>query len=163
MQSGIYKIINIEDGKVYIGSAVWLQHRWIDHRSQLNNNIHYSTYLQNAWNKYGENGFKFETVEVIEDKTKLIEREQYWINYYRSYERDHGYNLSPTAGSRLGSKQSDAVRSKISSLMLGKKHKFAKRNRGPLSQETKNKISNSMKNRFDTHACTNFVISSENL
>lgn len=35
MKSGIYKITNLVNGKLYIGSAVKIQRRWIEHRAQL--------------------------------------------------------------------------------------------------------------------------------
>jgi len=169
MNSGVYKIVNILDDKVYVGSGQYIEIRWSDHKSQLRKNIHHSIHLQRAWNKYGEDQFKFEIIELTEPiKSKLIEREQYWIDYYRSANMQFGYNINPKADSRLGSVSSKETREKISKSMLGKKHKFAKRNRltlsqehrdkislaqkgksrSPRSQEVRNKISKGMKNRF---------------
>lgn len=149
MSSGIYKIQNTLDGKVYVGSGQYIEGRWSDHKFQLSKDIHHSIHLQRAWNKYGKNSFKFEIIELLEPiKNILIEREQYWIDYYNSSNDKFGYNINPKADSRLGSVSSKETREKISRSMLGKKHKFAKRNRSPLSQKTKDKISNSLKNKF---------------
>ena len=77
--TGIYKIKNIVNNKVYIGSAVNLYIRWHNHKSQLNKKKHHSIKLQRAWNKHNELSFVFEIIEECE-KEKLIEREQYYID-----------------------------------------------------------------------------------
>ena len=69
----IYKITNIINNKIYIGSAIDTYNRFSKHKSQLNKNKHHNSYLQNSWNKYGEQNFKFEIIEYITDKNKLIE------------------------------------------------------------------------------------------
>jgi hypothetical protein len=43
--------------------------------------------LQNAWNKYGEDNFYFSVLELVPDKDKLIEREQYWIDKLNACDR----------------------------------------------------------------------------
>jgi group I intron endonuclease len=99
IQSGIYKIVNIIDGKVYYGSSENLARRWRDHKSCLKRNVHHSKYLQNAWNKYGEENFKFEIVCLEEDKTKLLVLEQKFIDEVDSTNPENGYNISKIAGS----------------------------------------------------------------
>ena len=74
--SGIYMLYNIVDNKYYIGSAVNLRERWLGHKSFLNCNNHHSQHLQNAWNKYGEQSFKFQVLEYVADKNELLKREQ---------------------------------------------------------------------------------------
>ena len=63
-KSGIYQIRNLVNGKVYVGSAVNLQHRRREHRSDLRNGNHHSIKLQRAYNKYGESSFAFEILEI---------------------------------------------------------------------------------------------------
>jgi len=104
-KSGIYKITNLIRGLVYIGSAADIGNRWSSHKKDLKKNIHANSYLQRAWNKYGEEAFEFVILELVEDKNKLIEREQYWMDYYKSYERDKGYNINPKAESCRGVKR----------------------------------------------------------
>ena len=87
--------MNVENGKVYIGQSKNIEHRWYCHVSSLKNNHHYNTYLQNAWNKYGEEAFKFYIVETC-DLSELDEREIHYIAKYRSSNSNFGYNL--TAG-----------------------------------------------------------------
>lgn len=83
--SGIYKITNIINNKVYIGLTIHLNRRWAEHKNDLIKNKHFNRYLQNSVNKYGIQNFKFEVLEQVEaDKDKLSEREIFWINKYKS-------------------------------------------------------------------------------
>lgn len=54
---GIYKITNLNDGKVYIGKSEDLKRRIKTHKLLLKRNKHFNYHLQNAYNKYGENFF----------------------------------------------------------------------------------------------------------
>jgi group I intron endonuclease len=92
MNSGIYKIVNIVNKKVYIGKASNIYTRFRSHKSYLRRNAHYNNHLQRSWNKYGENSFKFEVIEYCE-KDVLIERENYWMKYYNSFDFRYGYNI----------------------------------------------------------------------
>lgn len=100
--SGIYRIINFKTGKCYVGSAINLYRRRIDHIKELRANKHKNDYFQNSWNAYGEINFIFEVLEYCE-KENLIEREQNWIDVLNCV-RPNGYNLNPIAGSNLGRK-----------------------------------------------------------
>lgn len=90
---GIYKIENIINGKVYVGQSVNIKQRWAEHRSMLRNNYHENQHLQNAWNKYGEENFIHSIIEECTQE-QLNEREKYWMDYYESYKREKGYNIS---------------------------------------------------------------------
>lgn len=94
--SGIYVIINKINNKVYIGKASNLDSRIRAHKSCLRRDIHYNTHLQRAWKKYGEENFLFKILENC-NKNELILRENYWMNYYNSFDFNFGYNiLSPS-------------------------------------------------------------------
>ena len=91
-QSGIYKIENTVNGKVYIGQSKDIGCRWRLHVGALRRGEG-STKMQNAWNKYGENAFEFEVVELCcSDKNVLNEREIAWIALCDSFH--HGYNMT---------------------------------------------------------------------
>lgn len=121
------------NNKIYIGSAVDFYLRFKKHISDLRRDKHDNKHLQRAWNKYGENNFKFEIVEIINDKNKLIEREQYYMDSLNVCDKNIGYNISPTANSRLGVKVSQETLIKMSNSQKGLKR--------PISEETKKKIS----------------------
>jgi len=57
-KSGIYKIVNLVNDKIYIGSSINLKNREKDHFKDLKGNYHSNRYLQYAFNKYGENNFR---------------------------------------------------------------------------------------------------------
>jgi len=157
--SGIYRMRNTVNQKLYIGSATNLRRRWWEHSSKLQNNYHHSISLQRAWIKYGENAFVFEIVELVLAPF-LIEREQYWLDKIKPFGHD-GYNINITAGSRLGTEVSQATRKKISDANLGKpsnrlgakltpetKEKLRLANLGnERSEETKRKISETTKGK----------------
>jgi group I intron endonuclease len=92
---GIYKITCLPTGKFYIGSSVTIHKRWHSHVARLNRKVHENPYLQNVWDKYKEENFSFEIIEIVPRET-LIEREQYWLDSTKCYERDIGYNISRT-------------------------------------------------------------------
>ena len=65
-KSGIYCIENIITNKKYIGQSIDVNERWRKHISELNHNYHHNDYLQKAWNKYGEDSFKFYVLEYCD-------------------------------------------------------------------------------------------------
>lgn len=113
--TGIYEILNTDNGKRYIGSAVNFIQRWNNHRSDLRQNKHHNRHLQSAWNKHGETIFKFSPILVCE-KSMLLFYEQCIINGYKPK-----YNISPTAGSRLGIPCTVEAKIKIGDANRGKK------------------------------------------
>lgn len=92
---GIYRLVNIINGKIYIGSSKKLDNRKYSHFQELRIGKHGNKKLQHAYNKYGESAFKFFVVELcnLED---LIEREQFWIDYLDVTKK--GYNICAKAG-----------------------------------------------------------------
>lgn len=70
--SGIYKITNKVNGKVYIGrTARSFTDRWKEHKEQLNNNTHTNAQLRNDWSKYGADNFIFSIAEEILDLEEI--------------------------------------------------------------------------------------------
>ena len=90
---GIYSITNMQNGKRYIGQSVNIIKRWKEHKWALESNVHYNSYLQNAWNKYGSGMFRFEIMCEC-NKEQLDDKEIYYIKQYHSNESDYGYNLT---------------------------------------------------------------------
>jgi group I intron endonuclease len=108
-QSGIYKIVNLVTEQIYVGSASKsIDVRWKYHINDLNGNKHHSARLQNSWNKYGSENFKFEVLEVC-SKEICIEREQFYIDLLKPF-----FNICPVAGNCTGRKFSEDSKKKMS-------------------------------------------------
>lgn len=88
---GIYKITNLTNNKVYIGSTKNIGHRFHEHLSKLKGDYHTNKHLQAAFNKYGESSFKFEILRETSE-TILRRAEQFYINKYQSINPKYGYN-----------------------------------------------------------------------
>jgi group I intron endonuclease len=93
---GIYKIVNIVNGKYYLGSSDNMKNRWKKHLYDLRHNKHHSIHLQRAWNKHGENNFVFQIVEEVK-RSILLEREQYHLDTFTPWNESIGYNVSKSA------------------------------------------------------------------
>ena len=135
--TGVYQIKNLANGKRYIGSSAsqkGVGGRWIIHKSLLNRNIHPNKKLQNAWNKYGEDSFVCEILEVC-DRSQCLNREQYYLNARLAGEKfvELGYNISRSAHSTLGYQHSDLSKAKMSKNRRGIQHK--KKTRELFSQQ----------------------------
>lgn len=94
MNSGIYKIINLQTGKYYVGSTKDFTTRKQTHFSRLKNNNHSNKHLQSAYNKYGIDNFKFEIVEYVPQEL-LLDIEQ---SYLDISEIENIYNKTYIAG-----------------------------------------------------------------
>ena len=154
MKSGIYIIKNIINNKVYIGSAVNIDRRWRRHKTELKKGKHHSKHLPAAWNIHGKQSFKFETIQDVSKPEHLLAYEQVYLDYYKSYEEDNGYNICKIAGSWYGQKHSKEAKQKISEAHSGKKYseetrkKISEAKTGTKhTQEAKNKISEASKRR----------------
>ena len=94
MSCGIYKIINIETNKIYVGSSKNIEMRIKSHFSNLKNKKHHSVKLQNSYNKHGLSCFTYEVLEECEIEDLFV-REQHWIDILDSYHS--GYNASESS------------------------------------------------------------------
>ena len=131
----IYAIINIFDWKLYIGSAVQARRRKQEHLSKLRTGKHYNLHLQRAFNKHGEDNFKFVVLTKVSDIKNLERYEQIWIDKF-DFEKQL-YNFCRMAGNTTGRIVTDITRKKISDKNRGKK----------MSDENKKKLSERSKGR----------------
>lgn len=90
---GIYLIKNQTNRKVYVGSSKNIKSRIWHHKNCLKHNRHTNRYLQNAWNKYGENSFEVFKLEYC-PIDQLFEREKWWMDLFQSYQDSYGYNIA---------------------------------------------------------------------
>lgn len=148
-KSGIYKISNLINEKIYIGSAINLYCRWHHHKHYLCKNSHTNKRLQNFVNKYGFEQLVFEVLELC-NRNSLLEREQFYIDGLNPF-----FNICRIAGNSLGRKHSLETKQNLSAMnknkptysMLGKKH----------SEHTKHLISESKRGKPLHH---NFIAAS---
>lgn len=123
---GVYQIVNKLNNKRYIGSTTKsFKDRWRVWKNDLQKG-NASSHIQNAWNKYGEDNFNFEIIEVVYNKALVLNREQYWMDTLKPE-----YNIRPLAENNFGNKLSEETKRKISLKHLGKK----------MSEESKLKMS----------------------
>lgn len=136
---GIYKILNTKNGKFYIGSSKNLRKRLYEHFRELNLGIHSNKHLQNAWIKYGKEGFKFYILKIIDNTenftdTKLRELETEYIQKTMCYKPEIGYNFIPGGLGTSNLPCSEETKKKISEANKGRKAY----NKGiPMSEEQK--------------------------
>lgn len=131
--SGIYRITCTLTGRFYIGSAINLQTRQAQHLYALRNNQHHTQPLQNAFNKYGEDAFTFEVIELVLPMFQ-VEREQYWLDALKPFGK-RGFNINRTANkpafspetcerirlAKLGHSVSQETRDKLRTTKTGRK------------------------------------------
>jgi group I intron endonuclease len=100
MKKTIYKIeLN---GECYVGSTTRYKKRRIEHLTALRDGCHHSQYLQNAYNKYGEETLEFCVLEETEEDKNVWECEQKYIDMINPK-----YNICKIAGSAYGVKRSE--------------------------------------------------------
>lgn len=92
----VYRIWNIKTNMFYIGSALNYKNRWKNHRNSLISGTHRNIHLQNAWNKYGENSFRFEVLEFYCNKEVMLNREQRFIDIALIINKKNLYNINLT-------------------------------------------------------------------
>ena len=131
---GIYKIRNLLNSKVYIGQSLNINNRFRVHKFKSNKNQKHPLY--SSIRKYGIENFEFTILEEVPDVSKLDNKEQYWLNYYKSYNSLYGYNLRTDCISNRGFKHTKETKEKMSLSKKGIKRK-------PLSKEHKLKLSES--------------------
>jgi hypothetical protein len=112
MLTGVYKLTNKINGKIYIGSSLDIHMRWKQHR------INPSSLIGRALKKYGVGGFGWEVIEETPLEF-LLEREQYYLDKERPFGA-RGYNIAKVAGSTLGIPCSDSTKEKIAKAHQGK-------------------------------------------
>ena len=133
-KSGIYIITNIINGNRYIGSSNDLYERLYNHLRDLKNNNHHNTFLQNSWNKYGDENFEYGILEYCEED-KRLESEKFYVDIINPE-----FNLNGVSGESILN-HSESTKNKISESI-----KESYRN-GKL----KERVNNAICNKYDCY------------
>ncbi len=73
---GVYQIQNKENGKILLGSSMYLDTIWNRHTFQLKMGSHMNKALQQDWNQYGEEAFTFEVIEQLKPSVETYSTEE---------------------------------------------------------------------------------------
>ena len=154
--NGIYRIRLKDDPKCrcYIGSSCDIWDRWVRHKKDLRNGKHHAIKLQRAWNKYGEDAFIFEVVEVCW-VTESMQWEQQWLDIYGEKRL---FNSSMFAGSLRGYEHTPETRAKMSAAKMGNPSNLGKK----LTAEHKANISATSPLKARTHCPKDHPYDEEN-
>lgn len=92
--SGIYKIENKINNKIYIGASTNIIKRWKAHKDRAFcvTDKEYNKVLYQAFREFGIDAFEFSIIEEIKDIENLRIREKFYIQEFNSEEE--GYNVA---------------------------------------------------------------------
>jgi len=176
----IYKTTNLVNGKQYIGR-------------DSHNNPKYlgsGTLIKKAIRRYGKENFKKEIIEECSSFEQMVEREEYWLNYYDAGNNPLFYNLqnlgkgvefTHETRKKIGEASrrritTEETRKKISQItkgsnnpMFGKRHSdltkdlIRKKRIGTrASEETRNKLSESRRGSKNWRYNRGYLFTDEN-
>lgn len=169
-------IVNLANGKFYIGSTKRIYYRANEHRTLLRGGKHFNQHLQRAFNKYGDRSFAFIPIRVIDVSDyalRLIEESfikslcpdyniQTVVKGYAKmkFSAEHRAKLSASNRRRKGKyKMSAEARANMSAAQknlmktdpdyIEKKRRAGRAGKGrKMSEETKKKLSEAAKRRW---------------
>ena len=100
MNGIIYKAINLQNNKVYIGQTIkTLEQRINKHYYDASYD---NLYFHKALNKYDKEDWKWEVIDEFCSFEELNSKEKYWIAYFNSNNLDKGYNLTEGGAGVIG-------------------------------------------------------------
>lgn len=107
---GVYQVWCNRSGKFYVGSSKRIYNRWAQHRSKLRKGKSPCLRLQQAWNKHGEEAFRFSILEECAED-ELEKREQFYINTLAP-EYNSITNVEERYGKEMWAKRAAALRAR---------------------------------------------------
>jgi group I intron endonuclease len=122
----VYQFRNLVNGKVYVGiSDREVSLRKKENFYDLRHDEHHNQYLQNAWNKYGEENFVWELIEYTDNPEHTHEREFYWVEYYaKTLGAENVYNIKPIERSAFGRKKKPWTEEHRANFVAAQKKRF---------------------------------------
>lgn len=156
---GIYGIERLADKAIYVGQSINCRARFNQHKHHLRRRKHANKHLQNAYNLYGEDSFRFFILEKC-DTSSLDDKEQYYLDMMKK-EQKVVFNCGevaacPNRGRKL-KPLTDEHKAKIAASVRGYKKSpeecraISERKKGLItSDETKKKQSIAKKGKKQT-------------
>lgn len=112
---GIYKWTCLVNGRVLVGqcgSTTGFKKRLAAYLSTLRRGVYGSQWFQRSFTKHGEANFVFEIIETHTDDSRLTEREQFWVDYYRAQPAGVYNEVGPVDAPRRGTMMSEEAKEK---------------------------------------------------
>lgn len=131
---GVYKLTS-PNGKIYIGQSVFIESRMSQHRKRTINQ------QQKLYSSFKEFGFDNHKLEILKEckPQDLYKWEKYYINFYDTFDTDHGLNLQ--RGGKDSSNPAQVTKDRMS---ISQKKRFLTHihpNKGvPMSEDQKEKL-----------------------
>lgn len=98
--SCVYMWENLINHKRYIGQTDNFGRRMLQYSCG-----HFNKYMAEEVKEFGIDNFEISILEKDLSETQLAEREQYWMDYYCSYNEDKGYNRMRIGGNMTEASQ----------------------------------------------------------
>lgn len=137
----LYSITNTITNKIYIGVTEVFERRIAQHKVKLRKNIHRSVSMQSDYNDFGLDSFVFDVICIFENKIEAHRVEKYYTDYILGMNKEICYNVynGGIPYFNFGTNIKPSKEAIINSL--------ATRKGRPVSEETRQKRSVSMKGR----------------
>jgi hypothetical protein len=110
---GVYGIISNADGRIYVGGSADLGRRFSTHKYDLSKREHCNPHLQRLHDE-NPSSLEFFVIEEVQDNSQLRNREQFWMDFYKSYLIENGFNTNPKSDSSKGYKHQPETLAKSS-------------------------------------------------
>lgn len=121
MNSGVYSIYCLENGRYYVGRSNQLDIRKKDHFHNLKLGTHCNKFLQSVCDKYGSWTMTFNVLEHCEE-SELEAKEQLLLDACLDDPNCMNFAASSGGGRGFGFKHSEETKAKIAAKAIGRKH-----------------------------------------
>jgi group I intron endonuclease len=124
---GVYQILNVSNGKSYIGSSKNCLKRMQYHRNRLRSKKHKNSFLQKDWDNYRHDDFVFRILEHLDcslSKKELETFETKWVIHFKSNLSEYGYNITLPGNIRQQEEEANQFNSSLTEYVCISKEKI---------------------------------------
>lgn len=167
----VYAVTHVVSNRHYVGKTIDVEKRWAEHRNSTSRT---DSRFGRALAKYGPAAFQWRVLEECASEDEALKSEAKWIEVLQAHTREHGFNLR--TGVRGGMRHAQETCEKIRAALSGRTLSEAQKQhlsevnrgkrpsaetrlklsaarmgkpRGPMSEETKRKLSVKAKARCE--------------